>query len=408
MTVPDSSHNRYFQIDHKILFLFGYFFYLLTPIIIGRTHAFVGYPGMDLFHGFYKQIPADQLNAYIIITLSWLPAFYGGHLFFTFLKPYKRELVKFPATYTTDKISLVSTALIFLLISFAYMARNSIVGDYFAFYDSGARGKLSTLLVTFNFLLLYQLVSKQSLSIILVIGTAATALLLLVIGGRMYVIQTIIIILIYKTSYAEKKWKFHHIILVLFAGFIVGSTVGLARMRSNINFDKAQYSLFAEPVFTWFSTSTFLIYNKIPRYNIPLNFLTSFLNLFPNSIFSLSKFIVQIKNMGYHYLNPLGADSIWSTIVVNFGSIGSFFFIFLTGFLLNFLRHLAENRRFWAAYYICVCGMLPFQIFRDGFYIINKQLFFNFMLFPAILLFSLKLIEFTQKLHPTITDLQKN
>lgn len=399
--MPNSSFKRYFQIDHKILFLFGYFFYFLTPIIVGRTHAFDGYPGMDLFHGFYKQIPSGQLNAYIIITLSWLPAFYGGHLLFKLLRPYKKELIKFPASYTTDKISLVSIALIFVLIAFAYTARNSFVGDYSSYYDSGARGKISTLLVTFNFLLLYQLVSKQSISIVLITGTVITAILLLAIGGRMYVIQTIIIILIYKTSFADKKWKFHQITLVLFAGFIVGSTIGLARMKSNINLDKAQYSLFAEPVFTWFSTSTFLIYNKIPRYNFPMNFLTSFVNLFPNSIISLQKYVITIKGMGYHYLNPLGADSIWSTIVVNFGSIGSFFFIFLTGFMLNFLRHLAEDRRFWAVYYICVCAMLPFQIFRDGFYIINKQLFFNFMLFPAIILLILKLIEFSQKPYKT-------
>ena len=111
--------------------------------------------------------------------------------------------------------------------------------------------------------------------------------------------------------------------------------------------------------------------------------------------------MVSTQGMGYVYQNPLGADSVWSTFVINFGSVGSFFFIFCTGFMLNFLRHLSENNRFWAAYYILVCGMLPFQFFRDGFYIINKQLFFNFLLLPALILIVLKFVQYGQLLIET-------
>ena len=390
--------KRYFLIDHRILFLFGYFFYFLTPYIVGTTHAFQGYPGMDLFHGYFKQLSVDKLHAYFLITVSWFPAFYAGHFCFKLLKPYKKSLELFPANYQSDKISLIAILLLFVLLIFAYNARHSFGGgDYFKTYDSGARGKISTLLVIFNFLLLYQLLSKQKLSIVLLIGVSCTAILLLTIGGRMYVIQTVIIILIYKTSFAVKRWKIYQIAMVLTVGFVIGVLVGLSRMNSTISFDKAQYSLFAEPVFTWFSTSTFLIYNDIPIINMPSNFLTSFINLIPNSVINLKQYVISIRGMGYHYLNPLGADSVWSTIVINFGSMGSFFFIFITGFLLNFLRHLSEDNRFWAVYYILVCSILPFQIFRDGFYIINKQLFFNFMLFPAIILMVLKMVEYTQK-----------
>ncbi|MBI3883103.1 MAG: hypothetical protein HY305_02520 [Sphingobacteriales bacterium] len=101
--------------------------------------------------------------------------------------------------------------------------------------------------------------------------------------------------------------------------------------------------------------------------------------------------------MGYFYLSPLGADSIWSTYVINFGAIGACIFMFITGFLLNFLRSLSESSRFWAAYYILICSTLPFQFFRDGFYIINKQLFFNFLLFPIFILFVLRLIRYANR-----------
>lgn len=392
--------RRYYLIDHKILFLFGYIFYFFTPYIVGITHSFKGFPGMEMYHGFFKLIPKDKLQAYLLITLSWFPAFYLGHFCYKLCKPYKRCLQIFPASYTSYGVSYIAILLMGVLLLFTYIARNSLMGNYLV-YDFSARGKMSTLLVVFNFFLLYQLLSKQKVSYILIAGTIITAVLLLSMGGRMYVIQTFIIYLIYKTSFAVKRWKLIQIILFAFAALIIGSWVGVYRMGSTLNVDKGLYSLMAEPVFTWFSTSTFLISNNIPVINFPANFLTSFFNLIPNTIFSLKSYVVSTQGMGYVYQNPLGADSVWSTVVINFGSAGSFFFIFITGFMLNFLRHLSENNRFWAVYYILVCGMLPFQFFRDGFYIINKQLFFNFLILPAIVLVVLRFVQYGQYLFET-------
>jgi large-conductance mechanosensitive channel len=178
--------------------------------------------------------------------------------------------------------------------------------------------------------------------------------------------------------------------------FSVGAVFGIWRMGASVNMQRAFYSFFAEPTFTWFSTSAYLIFNDPPLLNIPLNFLTSFFNLVPNTFFSLKPFIVSIYSMVKGYESPLGADSMWGNLVINFGIIGSVLFVFVTGFVLNLLRHLSESSRFAAVYYIMVCGMLPFQFFRDGFYILNKQLFFNFLLLPLIILLVLKTVLYMQ------------
>jgi len=351
---------------------------------------------MELYQGYFRLIPKDKLASYIQITLSWLPAFYLGHFLYKLFKPYKRELHIFPASFTSLSVSYVAILLLVVLLIFTYISRSSLFGNYYEIYDSGARGKMSTLLVVFNFFFLYQLLSRQKLSAILIFGTVVTALLLLAMGGRMYVIQTFIIYLVYKTSFAPKRWKLHQIILFAIFALLVGAWVGIHRLGDSFDLSKGLYSFLAEPIFTWFSTSTFLTSNNIPVINFPSNFLTSFFNLMPNTVFSLQPYVISTQAMGYEYLSPLGADSVWSTFVINFGSVGSFFFIFFTGFMLNFLRHLSENNRFWAVYYILVCGMLPFQFFRDGFYIINKQLFFNFLILPAIVLVVLKFIQYIQ------------
>ncbi|MBC7850755.1 MAG: oligosaccharide repeat unit polymerase, partial [Chitinophagaceae bacterium] len=273
------------------------------------------------------------------------------------------------------------------------LARNSLFGGYGS-YDIGARGKLSTLLIIFNFFLLYQLVSKQKLSMFLVAGTILGCLFLLSMGGRMYVFQTFVVLLVFKTSFSQARWKTGKLLIFIFSGLLIGAAFGLWRMGSSLGVEKAAYSFFAEPTFTWFSTISYLSSNEVPLLSFPSNFITSFLNLVPNTFFSFKPYIVSTASMVNDYQNPLGADSVWSTFVINFGSLGSCIFLCVTGFILNYLRHLSAQSRFMAVYYIMVCGMLPFQFFRDGFYILNKQLFFNFLLLPAILLGVTNLVLF--------------
>lgn len=334
--------------------------------------------------------------SYLFITLSWLPAFYLGHLSFKLLKPYKQRLFQYPANVTSLQTSCIGVILFVVLILFAYIGRSSILGGYES-YDQAARGKISTLLVLYNFFLIYQLISRQKVSFLIVLGTLITAILLLSMGGRMYVMQTFIVFLIYKTSFAPRRWKLGKILVFGVTGFLIASFVGIWRMGGNFSVEKAIYSLLAEPVFTWFSTSSFLVSNDIPLINIPLNFLTSFFNLIPNTLISLSPYMVSPSSMTKGYASPLGADSVWSTLIINFGSVGSIFFIYITGFILNFLRHNSEKSRFGAVYYVMVCGMLPFQFFRDGFYLLNKQLFFNFLLLPGIILITLRFLFY----HPS-------
>jgi hypothetical protein len=381
--------GRKYLIDHRHLFLFGFLFYLITPLWVGSTGVFADMPGIKLFREFYVLIPGEKIVSYAIICLLWLPSFFLGHLLFGLVSP-KPLVKKFPATVTTYGVSYIAVLLLFILLFFTYLSRGSIFGGYGS-YNIADRGKMSTLLMVYNFFLLYQLVSKQKISMILVAGAISCSLLLLSMGGRMYVFHTFIILLVYKTSFSEKRWGILQLMGYATIGLLVGSLSGLWRMGVSFSVEKGLYSLFAEPAFTWFSTTSFLVSNDVPVFNFPSNFLSSFLNMVPNTIFSFKSYIVSTASMVKGYRNPLGADSAWSTFVINFGAIGSLAFIFLTGFLLNMLRYLSSKSRFTAVFYIMICGVLPFQFFRDGFYIMNKQLFFNFLILPSILLIVLNL-----------------
>ncbi len=386
---------RYYKIDHKALFIFGYFFYLFTPYLAGTFEGFRDYPGILLYQTFFKQIPANKIQSYLLITLSWLPAFFLGHFCARLVWPVKRSLQLFSRTPLSLSVAYIAILLSFFLLLFGYLGRHSLFNAY-GTYDVMARGKISTLMVIYNFFLVYQLLTKQKPSFFLIAGTIITGLLLLSMGGRMYVTQTFIMYVVFKTSFSGNPWPVHKLVLFVLFAFVVSSFVGVWRQGASFNLNYSLYSLLAEPMFTWFSTSTFLINNDIPFINFPTNFFTSFINLIPNTFGNARQYVVSAQEMGYMYESPLGADSVWTNFVINFGAGGSFIFVCATGFILCALRHFSERNRFCAVYYILVCGILPFQFFRDGFFILNKQLFFNFLIIPGLVLLAMKLIIYFQ------------
>lgn len=394
-----ASPLRYYRLDHKWLFAIGYFFYLVTPYVIGVSEFFRDYPGVALYQGFFKQIPAQKLKEYAVITAAWLPAFFFGHFVARLCWPTKRGLFKFAPTPVSLSVPYLAPMLFAVLLLFTFLARGSLFNAY-ATYDVAARGKMSTLLVVYNFFLVYNLLTRQKLSLWLAVGAICTALLLLSMGGRMYVTQTFLIYLMFKTSFAERPWRLTKLMVFALVGVGISAFIGVWRQGATFNWNYSLYSIFAEPLFTWFSTSTFLLNNEVPLLNFPVNFFTSFINLIPNTFVNVRQYVVAAQDMGYVYESPLGADSAWTTFVINFGSVGSCFFIALTGFALAALRHLSERNRFWAVYYLMVCSVLPFQFFRDGFYILNKQLFFNFIFIPALVLLIFKLLIHFQNRQP--------
>lgn len=173
---------KYYLIDHKALFLLGYVFYLWIPYWLGASGAFRDYPGVELFQRYFQRIAAVKIHSYVLITLSWVPAFFLGHLAFKVMTPYKRSLQLYPATIITHSASYIGLLLCGVMVVFVYMSRGAILGS-FDNYDVGPRGKLTTLMMVFNFFLLYQLVSRQKPSIYLAAGTILTSLILLLSGG---------------------------------------------------------------------------------------------------------------------------------------------------------------------------------------------------------------------------------
>jgi hypothetical protein len=107
--------KKYYLIDHKWLFLFGFIFYLFVPYLVGITSVFKGFPGMELYREFFNKIPKDKIQLYAAITLSWLIAFYLGHFCFKLLQPKKATLQLFNTNSTDYGIASTGILLLFVL-----------------------------------------------------------------------------------------------------------------------------------------------------------------------------------------------------------------------------------------------------------------------------------------------------
>ena len=213
------------------------------------------------------------------------------------------------------------------------------------------------------------------------------SIVLLGLGTRMYVIIPIISIFIYLIE--NKKISLKRLFTI--SGFVILFilAVGIWRMGDkDISIDALLYIGIAEPSLTWISAISLYDLNEIPLLLFPKQFLSSYINFLPSTLFPNKSEL--IASLPLKYDNPLGATSLYTSLIANFGLFGSFLAIFLFGFLLTFIR-LRWRTNYGRAYYYCICGIIPFQLFRDSVEIINKELFFTFLILPCLfILFSNK------------------
>ena len=159
--------------------------------------------------------------------------------------------------------------------------------------------------------------------------------------------------------------------------------VGIWRMGdTDFTIDQLAYIGVAEPTFTWISAISMYDLNDLPLFAFPGNFISSFINFIPLSVFpNKSEFI---SDLSLNYYAPMGATNVLLSLISNFGILGSMVALFCLGFLLSQVR-LRWQTVFGKTYYYCICGIIPFQLFRDDMGIVNKQFFSNFLLVPILI-----------------------
>ena len=366
---------------HVWLFLFGLLYYLIVPALVIASRIWEDYPGMELLYSYYKD---EYLLGYLILVLFvTFPFFVGTYLPIFF---YKEKSQSIQQIIINSRGLFVISLPILLYGQYVIIAnRDYMFQGYLAGTDIPFIGTLATINMIFLFIFLYNRLGAYSskINVLLTFVLIEFCVVALGLGTRMYAMVTIFSIFIFLLDQQIVSIKKVLLAFSVIVVFILA--IGIWRMGdTNISFDQLVYIGVAEPTFTWITAISMYDLNELPLIAFPSNFISSFVNFIPSSVLPDKSEL--ISELSLNYDAPLGATSVLLSLISNFGILGSMLALFCLGFLLTQIR-LRWQTAFGQTYYFCICGIIPFQLFRDDLGVVNKQIFSNFLLVPMLVIF---------------------
>lgn len=382
--------NTYMKINkllHIYLFTFGFFYYLILPLIVLIWNLFDGYPGMNYLYMYYDN---SFLYNYIFISIGILFSFIFGSLIPLFyIKKKKRKENK----VIYNKVVAFFLVMLFIFANVViYYNRGLLFSGYKDDVDILFTGQISSINTVFLFFLLYYIDVKErfyTLFVFILLSIVEFSIVLLGLGSRMYVFIPCIVLLVY--YYDKGKLLLKHVFIILVFLIVFLLTVAIWRLGDMVvSFDKLLFVGCTEPVYTWITAVSMFSENKFSYFSFPDNFITSFLNFIPSVLLPNKSDLIFSVDMKFDA--PFGGMSLLVSLVYNFGVLGSFLALFFLGLFFTYVRY-NFSTYFGNVYYYCICSVILFQLFRDNFSIVNKMIFYNFLIIPMVILLLSNLIK---------------
>lgn len=374
------------RLDHNYVFLVGFIYYLISPLVVGFTGFLSGYPGYDNWYKDFYKITAEELRFYLYFISFMFLSFYMGSLLASFFKRIKNIDV-FIISIKENNVMVFYSVIFYSIVTLAlvfYTGGISLTG--YQSYDVKRLGMLATLLLIWIFILIYlHQYNYRKVSFISIFNILFLFLLMLGLGARMYVVSSFLSIAFYLFFSTNKKISFKCFFIIA-TFFLIMLFIGVWRVGLAFEFSNFMYIFLSEPAFTWWSTSTLLHSNELFNFN-PQNYISSFVNLIPRPFFpDKNSYIFNIADQ-VSFQAPLGATSIVVSLLGNFGFLFSLVYIFIFSVFLSICKFLSYRNYFFRFYYVYLISILMFSFFRDDFSIVNKLIFLNGFILPLILIF---------------------
>ncbi|MBG6241248.1 MAG: oligosaccharide repeat unit polymerase [Candidatus Symbiopectobacterium sp. Dall1.0] len=301
--------------------------------------------------------------------------------------------IKIPKVKISEisSLSLVISFFAIMILCFylwysAYEA-NLLFSGYTSEYSTRIMGNMATTNLLLNFLAIYSnFICKDKIKKIYMALIIINSLFLLSMGGRMYVVTIIIPwLIIYGDNVKTlkdfiRKFKIN---LIMVSLIILFCAIGIFRLGI-MDFSFMIYIFFAEPIFTSYSSVTYLLYNSdIPLLNNGMLFISSFLGIIPSFIMENKDSLYLLpEHMGFYYESPFGGTSIIVYLFTSFGIFGAFFFMCFWVFFYGIMSKIAKTCVFFKTFYLCALSIIPFIFFRESFYISTRIIVFPIFILP--------------------------
>lgn len=402
------------EINHVTLFSFGFLYYLVLPILVGVNGWFIDKPAMENWFAIFNGINDEKLSLYLfIINLMYLSFIIGSISIEKKKYSYIEKNKTMKNFYFSNKIlNLFMIVLIVLTIFFIVKLRTYFFEGYTNTSNLLGSEKGSFIafsLVIFSFSIIYSSKKNQHVSLNnekvkfseLILNKffllyLFVSFLVLSMGGRLYFASGVFSILVYKSVFYSKIEIKKFLIFVLLFSISMGG-IGVYRgttSTSNFSFSTIFFNLFQEPLYTSFSFLSFIQNNDLELFKIPKFLLSSFINLIPSFVLpSKLDYVLLPSEFGYYVYNPLGAFSLFVSMMINFGILGSCFVLYFFGRIMSRLKY-RSNSILSKTCYVMISGFLAFTFYRDGFETsIIKNIFEFSILSPIVIIISTSFIS---------------
>lgn len=390
-----ASFKKTFEINHIMLFFIGFLFYWMIPIVIGVNKIFYEKKAMQLWFEIFDRISPIYIIFYLLNTLLFGILFYLGGVYFkkrrrnfeaqNFSNEKKSKFLDFDIKYLNIFYFIDLIAILYYIYQFRFAFFKGYETEITLTLTKGTFVAVSLVMLMLSVIVIVKKKEENSnINFIRAIMNKYTityfivAILILSLGGRMYILSSVIMYFVIYTKYF-KRIKLITVILVGISGVIAAGSIGVMRQGS-VGFDISDIILnvLLEPLYTGFSIIAFL-YQKINALlQIPIYFLSDFINLVPSAI--LPNKLDYILQPTFIY-NPQGALSSYVSFMMNFGIIGTGMVMFGLNYLLSYMKN-NKNSLLIKTFYIAICGWLPFTFFRDELFVsvIKNMLEFSIMI----------------------------
>lgn len=368
-------------VGHGQMLALGMLIYVVAPFLAYQTSAYDDGPGSVLWEAAFERLASR----------SELALWVGGFLTVAYLLganfPTRSSASRLDRPFGLRLLQLSWLGLAALWTVYVLLARELLFSGYLIAYRPDLMGPLAN--ISLATLLIYLNLEQwqQSPRLRWAYGglLALNSVVLLSMGGRLYVAATLVAVFLQHFNGATGRRPAARLagLATLFAAVALLSLVGLWRMDGELDLGATGTLLLAEPVLTSISLGTLLDCSMIDLVAVPRNFSSSIINFIPSAVLpNKDELMVELDPGGNCLASPFGATHLGTSLLVNFGLLGSFVIVFLFALAMKLLR--GRRPGWWLYHYLC--SLLPFMLFRDGFLIFNKAFFATGLVLALVLL----------------------
>jgi len=363
------------QINHVTLFSAGFLFYWAFPVALGRARVLSDDPALRFWYAYFDAAAGPrELGTFLACAALIYASFLVGSWLGGLAGPGPIGRSESVLPFAPRLLAFMLPLALAVTAAYAWQLRSELFTGYsrIAEVAGSPRGPLSAASLLLLVMLLLDRAARHGASAdrrrwtyLFGLAYLAPALLLLSAGGRLYVASAGLIVLAFRTNY-EKRLALRTALALTALAFVGAGVVGIVRSGGRLSLLGLAANIFAEPLFTSFSMLDFVGRGNFPLWNVPRFLLGDLVNLVPGVLLpGKAALLLRPEDYGYSSYAPVGAQSAFFSLMINFGVVGSLAVVGAMGFGLSLLRQFEAP--LIRVVYAMLSGCLAFTFFRDPF-----------------------------------------